>query len=189
MLKDLVYTCRTYRRFYEEVRMTDAELASLVDLARMTACTQNCQSLKYKLVNDPETNAKVFACLGWAKALPDWDGPEEGERPAAYIVVTGDNTLGKNKSYDAGIAAQTIMLGAVELGYGGCMLMNVARTELAEVLGIDTERYPIHMVLALGKPKEKVVVVPMPEDGNYNYYRDEAQTHYVPKRALEDLLL
>ena len=119
----------------------------------------------------------------------DWDGPKEGERPSAYIVILCDQTLGKNKMTDDGIAAQTILLGAVEKGLGGCMLGNVKREELAEALGIDRERFAIDLVLALGKPKETVVLVDLPESGDTRYYRDDAKVHYVPKRSLEELIL
>lgn len=108
--------------------ISEEELKDLVDLARMTASTANSQALKYHLVTRPEECAAVFGTLGWAGALPDWDGPEEGERPSAYIIVLCDNTLGKNKQTDVGITSQTMMLGAVEMGYGGCMLGNVRRT-------------------------------------------------------------
>lgn len=189
MLKDLVCNCRSYRRFYEDVKLSDDELRDLVDLARMTASTANSQALKFRLVNSLEEKAKVYPTLGWAGALPDWDGPKEGERPGAYIIMLGDNALGKNKLMDAGIAAQTIMLGAVEKGYGGCMLANVQRDRLSEELGIDQECYAIYLVLALGKPKEEVKVVPLNADGDVTYYRDENQVHYVPKRTLEDLIL
>ncbi len=189
MMKELVYGCRTYRRFYEDVKISEEELKGLVDLARMTASTANSQALKYKIVNDPEGNGQVFETLGWAAALSDWDGPEAGERPSAYIVIVCDNTLGKNKQWDEGITAQTIMLGATELGYGGCILGNVKRSRLAEVLDIDQERYSISLVLALGKPKETVKVVPVPEDGSVTYYRDEDGVHYVPKRSLDEVLL
>lgn len=189
MLKDLVYNCRTYRRFCENEPVSTDTLKSLVDLARMTASTANSQALKFHLCNTPEENEKVYGCLGWAAALPDWNGPEPGERPSAYIIILCDLELGKNKLYDDGIAAQTIMLGAVEQGLGGCILGNVNRTKLAEALKLDTSRYSIDLVLALGKPKEKVVVVPVPENGNVAYYRDEEQTHYVPKRSLEDLIV
>lgn len=189
MLKDLVTACRTYRRFYEETAISPDTLRELVDLARMTASTANSQALKYKLCYTPEDNEKVFETLGWAGALPDWDGPEKGERPSAYIIILCDLLLGKNKMYDDGITAQTIMLGAVEKGYGGCILANVKRSRLAELLGIDTEKYSIDLVLALGKPKEEVVVVPVGEDGDIRYYRDENQVHYVPKRSLEDIIL
>ncbi len=189
MLKDLVYNCRSYRRFYEDVRISDEELKGLVDLARMTASTANSQALKFKVVNSPEENALVFPTLGWAGALPQWDGPEEGERPGAYIIIVEDSTLGRNKLTDVGITAQTILLGAVEKGYGGCMLANVKRDALAEALGIDAERYVIRLVLALGKPKEEVKVVPVGDSGDVKYYRDENQVHYVPKRGLEEILL
>ena len=79
-----------------------------------------------------------FPLLGWAGALPDWDGPVPGERPSAYIVILCDLTLGKNKMWDDGITAQTIMLGAVEKGLGGCILGNVKREDLAKTLNIDT---------------------------------------------------
>ncbi len=155
----------------------------------MTASTANSQALKYKIVNTPEENAKVYETLGWAGALPDWDGPVLEERPTAYIIVVCDQTLGKNKQWDEGIVSQTIMLGAVEKGYGGCMLGNVNRPLLAQNLGIDTERYAISLVLALGKPKETVQVVAMPENGDVRYYRDENQVHYVPKRDLSEVLI
>lgn len=189
MLKDLVYSCRSYRRFYEDVRISDGELRQLVDLARMTGATANFQALKFRLVNNPEDNAKVYRTLKWAGALPDWDGPQEGERPAAYVIVLCDTTIAKSLKVDVGITSQTMMLGAVEMGYGGCMLASVNREKLAEELAIDTERYTIELVLALGKPKEEVKVVPIPEDGSVKYYRDAQQVHYVPKRSLEDILL
>lgn len=189
MLKDLVYRCRSYRRFYENIRISEEELKSLADMARVTASAANSQVLKYYLVTEPTECAAVFETLGWAGALPDWDGPEEGERPSAYIIMLCDNHLGKNKQTDAGIAAQTMMLGAVEMGYGGCMLANIRRARLAENLQIDTERFTIELVLALGKPKETVKLVDIPEDGSVKYYRDEQQVHYVPKRRLDDIIL
>jgi len=91
--------------------------------------------------------------------------------------------------WDEGIAAQTILLGAAEQGFGGCMIGSINRSRLADVLRLDEERYSIGLVLALGKPKEQVVVVPIGEDGSTAYYRDENQVHYVPKRSLEDIIV
>ncbi len=189
MLKDLVTKCRTFRRFHEDVKISTEELKELVDLARLTASTANSQALKFRLCNTPEETEQVFDTLGWAGVLPDWDGPEKGERPSAYIIILCDLSIGKNKLYDDGIVAQTMMLGAVEKGYGGCMLGNVQRSRLAEALHIDPTKYSIDLVLALGKPKEEVVIVPLKEDGDVRYYRDENQVHYVPKRELEDLIV
>ena len=187
-LKELVAKNRSYRRFYEEP-ISEETLKELVALARITPSAANAQALKYRLVYTKEENEKVFQTLRWAGALLDWDGPKEGERPSADIVILCDQTLGKNKMTDDGIAAQTILLGAVEKGLGGCMLGNVKREELAEALGIDRERFAIDLVLALGKPKETVVLVDLPESGDTRYYRDDAKVHYVPKRSLEELIL
>lgn len=188
MLKELVYSCRTYRRFDEDVRMTEEELRELVDLGRMTAFSANSQSLKFAIYHTREDAARIYPSLIWAAALKDWDGPVEGERPAAYIVILSDLTMGPKRAIESGITAQTMMLGAVEKGYGGCMLGSVQRAKLAETLGIDQERYSIELVLVLGKPKEEVKVVPVGENGDTTYYRDENQVHYVPKRSLEDVL-
>lgn len=189
MMKELVAKCRSYRRFYQEDPITEETLKGLVDLARMTASTANSQALKYRICCDPQENAKVFQTLAWAGALKDWDGPEEGERPTGYIVIVCDLSLGKNKLIDDGIVAQTMMLGAAQDGWGGCMIGNFKRSELAEALGIDREKYSLDLVLALGRPKEQVQVVPVGADGSVTYYRDENQVHYVPKRSLEDVLL
>lgn len=188
-LTELVEKCRSYRRFYEDDRISRETMTKLVDLARMTASTANSQALKYRICNDAAENERIFETLGWAGYLKDWDGPEKGERPSGYIVILCDLSLGKNKMTDNGIVAQTMMLGAVEAGYGGCMIGNFKRSQLAEILGIDTERYSLDLVLALGRPKEDVRIVPVKEDGDIRYYRDEEQVHYVPKRSLEEVLL
>ena len=91
--------------------------------------------------------------------------------------------------WDDGITAQTMMLGAVEKGYGGCMFGSVDRSKLLELLGLSPEKYSVDLVLALGKPMEEVRIVPVPENGDVRYYRDENQVHYVPKRELEDIVL
>ena len=189
MLKDLVTRCRSYRRFYEEEKISAETLRELVDLARLTASSANSQALKFRICNTAEENEQVFGTLKWAGALPDWDGPEKGERPSAYIIILCDLALGKNKLQDDGIAAQTIMLSAVEKGYGGCMIGNCKRSELIKLLDLDPEQYTVSLVLALGKPREEVVLVPVGENGSTVYYRDENQVHYVPKRELADILI
>ena len=92
-------------------------------------------------------------------------------------------------SVDEGISAQSIFLGATEMGFGGCFLMNIQREKLAEVLELDTEHFAISMVIALGVPKEEVVIEPMASDGDFKYWRDEKQVHHVPKRSQEEVLL
>ena len=189
MLKDLVLKNRSYRRFDESFTVTEDTLRELVELARLVPSTVNSQALKFRLITDRKECEKVFPSLGWAAALKDWPGPAEGERPSAYIMILCDLQLAQNKPIDDGITAQTMMLGAVEKGLGGCMLGNIRRDALAEALDIDQERYHIDLVLALGKPAETVKIVDVPESGSTIYYRDAQGVHYVPKRSLDDLIV
>lgn len=189
MLKDLVLKNRSYRRFYAEESVSEETLKELIDLARNTAASVNFQVLKYKLVNDSENNKKVFDNLAWAGLLKDWKGPEESERPSAYIIILCDKEISQSKPIDVGIAAQTILLGAAEKGLGGCMFGSIRRENLAKEFGIDLERFSIELVIALGKPKETVKLVSLPENGSTAYYRDKDGVHYVPKRSLDEIIL
>jgi nitroreductase len=188
MIEDLIRRNRSYRRFHQEVPVDVKTLRALVSLARLSASGANLQPLKYVLSSDSETNATIFPHTRWAGYLKDWDGPDEGERPAAYIVILGDTEIRSSFGCDHGIAAQSIMLGATERGLGGCILGALDRSALRQALDIP-ERYDILLVLALGKPKETVVLEKMSPDGDVKYYRDESGVHHVPKRSLEELIL
>ncbi len=187
-MKDLIKANRSYRRFYQDVPVPGKVLRELVDLARLSPSGSNMQPLKYMIFNDPETNAKIFQHLAWAGYLKEWLGPEEGERPSAYIIILGDTSIIKTFGADHGIAAQSIMLGATEKGFGGCMIGSIKRAALASDLNIPAG-YEILLVLALGKPKEIVQIDPIGPDGSVRYWRDEQQVHHVPKRALEDIII
>lgn len=188
MLLDLVRRTRSFRRFDESAEVAPGLLRDLVELARLSASGANLQPLKYVLCTDRATNARIFPTLAWAGYLPDWDGPEPGERPAAYIVILLDTAISKTTDCDHGIAAQSMMLGATEMGLGGCMIASVKRPALHEVLSIP-EQYAIKLVLALGRPAETVVLDPLGADGSIRYWRDPDGAHHVPKRALDDLIL
>jgi len=188
MLKDLVLKNRSYRRFYQEVSIELETLRELVDLARLSASAMNLQPLKYVLSCESQKNALIFSHLGWAGYLKDWPGPVEGERPSAYIIVLGDTEISRSFGCDHGIAAQSILLGATERGLGGCMIATVKRQELSQALGI-APRYEILLVIALGKPKETVVIDKVDPNGDAKYWRDSQGVHHVPKRALGGIII
>jgi nitroreductase len=188
MLRDLVLKTRTYRRFYERSPVSMETLKDLTGTARLTASAGNLQPLRYILSSNPETNEVIFRHLKWAAYIKDWVGPKPGERPAAYIVMLGDTSRARNFAWDQGIAAQTIMLGATELGLGGCMIGSFDRQGLRRDLDIE-EQYELLLILAIGKPKEKVVLEQLEEDTDIKYYRDEHGHHHVPKRRLGDVIL
>ncbi|QAT40442.1 nitroreductase family protein [Clostridium sp. JN-9] len=187
MIKDLILKNRSYRRFYENETIDTKTLEELIDLARISSCAGNLQSLKYYLSNSKITNEIIFNNIKWAAYLTDFEGPEEGERPSAYILMLNDTRISKNLLWNHGIAATNILLGAVEKGLGGCMFASVNKAAIAKELKID-EVYDIVMVIALGKPKEIVKLDPM-TNNNVKYYRDENQIHHVPKRELKDIIV
>ena len=187
MLKDLILKNRSYRRFYQSERISKQQLTEWVDLARCSASARNAQSLKYILSTEESMNADIFGQLAWAGYLAYWSGPEEGERPSAYIVMLHDTLVAGNYLCDDGIAAQSILLGATEAGFGGCIIHSVNRGKLSERLKLD-DQYEILYVLALGKPKETVVLEEM-KNKDIKYWRDENQVHHVPKRALDEIIV
>jgi nitroreductase len=188
MLKDLVLKCRSYRRFDQKANVDLTTLRELADMARCTASATNRQPLKYILCASKEKNAQVFSCLHWAALLKSWGGPKEGERPSAYIVMLGDKEVAPTFGVDPGIAAWTILLGAVEKGLGGCMLMNVDRDPLRQYLNIPA-RFDIPLVIAIGKPAETVIIDDLSPGESPNYFRDNADNHHVPKRRLKDIIV
>lgn len=179
---------RSYRRFVQKKEISTKLLTKLVNLARISASGANRQPLKYILSNTADKNQLIFPTLSWAGYLKDWDGPEEGEKPSAYIIILGDQELSRSFEYDAGIACQSILLGATERGLGGCIIGSITREILRESLTIP-DRYEILLVLALGKPGERVVIEDINSEGDIQYWRDEDDIHHVPKRTLKELIL
>ena len=185
---DLVKANRSYRRFFEAETITRETLLTLVDYARLVPSGANKQALKYYIAWEKDQNAQIFATIGWAGYLKDWQGPVPGERPAAYIVLVQDKNYKMATSFDAGIAAQTILLGATQLGLGGCIIGNVQREILQTALPL-ADTMEIVLVIALGKPKETVVLEEIEKVRDIKYWRDTQQIHHVPKRPLKDIVL
>ncbi len=132
-------------------------------------------------------NQRIFATLSWAAYLQDWPGPVEGERPAGYVVVLGDRQISGSFASDDGIAVQTILLAATEKGFGGCIVASIRKDELRKILGVP-DRLDILLVVALGKPKEIVVLETARPGDSIKYWRDEQGIHHVPKRTMGEIL-
>jgi nitroreductase len=184
--QDLVLKNRSYRKFHASEIVSEQSLASLIDLARKTPSSKNIQPLKYILaVNKGDTDF-IFQQLAWAKHLADWKGPENHERPPAYIIMLMDKKLNENALIDAGIAAQTILLGATQVGLGGCIIRTVDRVAVRKHFQLP-EHLEIIQVIAIGKPAQEVRLTSMDEKGDYHYFQEQG-IHYVPKRSLKEII-
>lgn len=186
MIRDLITRNRSYRRFDSNVKITSAQIQSWIDLGRLSASGRNAQPLKYAIVTDPELCGKIFPYLGWAGYLSNWKGPAENERPVAYVVVLKDRSISDNHYCDDGIAIQSMLLGAVEDGYGGCIIGSVNKSKVARLLQLE-QNLDILWLVALGKPAETVVLDTA--EGDIKYWRDEQDVHHVPKRPLDEIII
>jgi nitroreductase len=187
MIKELITRNRSYRRFDEAVKVSSQQILKWIDLARLSGSGRNAQPLKYAIVTKTEMCAKIFPFLGWAGYLNNWKGPEEGERPVAYVAVIKDRSIAENHYCDDGIAMQSILLGAAEDGFGGCVIGSVNKAKVAKLLGLNEEQELLY-IIALGKPAEEVVIDEV-IDGNIKYWRDENGVHHVPKRPIDEIVI
>ena len=191
MFLDLVKQARSHRGFRQDRKVTRQELEHLVECARFTPAARNDQVLKYYLAEKPETVTAIQPLTKWAGALAELHLPRKGAEPVAYIVICLDGSLAENPApyqRDVGIVAQTMLLAAAEMGLNGCMIGSFAAGELREKLDLPEAIKP-QLLLALGEGTDRIVMTDVGEDGSTTYYRDAEDTHYVPKRTLEQLIL
>lgn len=186
-LKDLVTRNRSYRRFQETEPLSLDQLTHLVELARLSPTAANLQPLKFVISNDPARNELIFSCLVWESFIKGSPGPAPGRRPSAYILILGDLNITNNFFCNHGIAAQSILLGAVEMGFGGFPFADIDREKLEAALAIPPE-YKILTAIALGLPRERLVINDA-VNGEITYWRDVNKVHHVPKRPLTEIIL
>jgi len=190
-MQEIIARTRTFRRFIEKERITTATLRDLIDLARLAGSARNGQPWQYMIANSPELCEKIFPYLGWAGYLTDWKGPVPGERPSAYILcLLNRNRLKGPESeaqFDLGVASQNMLLGAMEKRIGGCRI-GAFSPKLASLFKLP-DHLQLSLVIALGKPRETVIIEECKDEDDVRYWRDEHGVHHVPKRPLESCLV
>ncbi|URA11249.1 nitroreductase family protein [Thermospira aquatica] len=184
-IQELVKSSRSFRRFDERVEIPEKKQRKWLEALRYIPSARNLQPLRYVVVRSFEARERFFPLLGWAAYLKGKGTPQQGERPTLYVVIGYDTRLSPSlPAIDIGIAAQTLLLLARADGYGGCVIGSFDPEKIKNLLEVD-DHFGVGLVVALGKPKEKIKIVPV--TGSIEYYRDEKGTHYVPKRALSEL--
>ncbi|MGN1349110.1 MAG: nitroreductase family protein [Acutalibacteraceae bacterium] len=191
MLKDLVIANRSYRGYDESYKFTEKQLTDYVDLTRYTASSVNAQPLKYHIAYEKEEVSLIQSMTKWARGLPELKLPHDNMHPTGFIVICHDTDIAPNPDRfqkDIGIVAQTILLAAAQDGLGGCMIGNFVPEEVKEKLNFADNLQPM-LIVALGKPAEKIVITEIENGESTKYYRDENDVHYVPKRKLSDIII
>ena len=191
MFKDIVKASRSYRGYDESYRFSREELEDFVDCARFAPSSVNAQPFRYYLAWEKEEVDRIQKLTNWARALPEMQLPHPGKCPTGFIIICQDLNLGASiprYQKDVGIVAQTMLLSATEKGLGGCMIGSFNAGGIREELKLPEYLVPM-LVVAIGEPKETIVLKEIDEGESIAYYRDENDVHYVPKRKLKDIIL
>ncbi len=176
---------RSYRRFQEEKQIPSELLMGFVRDAGLAPCASNLQRLRFSIITDKIEREKLFSGIGWAGFIQDWNGPELGERPSAYILIHAPEEEKFFTGIDVGIAASYIVLSASAEGIGSCMLLNYDKNSVNEIISVSG--YIPKLVIALGYPGETVILEKNGDD--FHYWHDTDGNHHVPKLTPEKLLL
>lgn len=183
----LMEWCRTYRRFDQSRQIPEEVLERIMEAARLANSASNRQQLRFLVVRSQEMVEKVFPFTHWAAILPKEIGqPKDGEHPVLFVVPTYEAAeKAKWTDVDIGIAETRMTLAAAADGVGSCILANIERDPIREVLGLPAST-EIATIVAFGYPTHASHIVPM-KDGDVKYYLDEKKDYCVPKRSREEL--
>ena len=183
-LDTLLRRNRSYRGYDPARAVTREELKKLVEVTTLVPSGMNRQALRYRLVTEDESD-RVLPLVRLSGALPELHLPFPGTEPRAFLVVA--STVPENPviDIDLGIAAQSLLLKAVEMGLNGIIIRAFDPGKLQEALGMDLA--PL-LVIAIGKGAEDIFLKPVDAGQPLNYYRKDG-VHFVPKLKVDDILL
>jgi nitroreductase len=182
---------RAIRRFQDRPVSYDI-LEKCVDAGRLAPSGRNHQVCEYIVINDAQVLPGVFDYIGGsAKLPPEKGGPLPANTPKAYIIILinkdweADASRRRITLYDVGMAAENIMLVALEQGIGACPILMFNENGLRKVLNIP-DGYDIALVIAMGYPDESPQVE-VATDSVTGWVDDQGVRH-VPKRKLADIV-
>ena len=183
-LDTLLRRNRSYRGYDPARVVTREELKRLVEVTTLVPSGKNLQALRYRLVTAEESD-KVLPLIRMGAALPELHLPFPGTEPRAFLVIC--STIPENPvlDIDLGIAAQSLLLKAVEMGLNGLIIRAFDSGKMQEALGL--ELVPL-LVIAIGKGAENIFLKPVDAGESLAYYRKDG-VHFVPKLKAEDLLI
>lgn len=179
---ELLTKNRSTRGYKKAYKVSRSELERIAGVCTRIPSARNQQVLRMRLVTHDSGADLVLPLIKMGAALPELHLPFPGTEPEAFIVVCSTVAENPMVDIDLGIAAQSMLLKAVEMGLNGLIIAAFNRAKLQEALSLP---YPPLLVLAIGKGNEHIELKPIGESESHAYYR-EGGVHYVPKvRNLE----
>ena len=185
-LKTLIQNARTTRRFKKDTKVSIEDLRDILDLARITSSAKNMQPIKYILVTQEDSVQKLANTATWAAHLKDWEQKED-ERPSAFILMLNDRMIDGFPMFDAGASFTAISLAAKTKGLATAPLASIDK-ELCQKLFVIPDNLDVMIGIAIGESSEEVKLTEA-TSFDTNYYRLEDETHCVPKRTLDQIIM
>ena len=183
-LRNLLLRNRSYRGYDSSFAVRDDQLRRIIEVATLCPSARNQQVLRFRPVVGEEARV-VLQHIRLGGALPELHLPFAGTEPNAFIVICSTVEESKYVDMDLGIVAQSMLLQATEIGLGGICIGAFDHKEIAEKLALPYE--PL-LVLAIGRPAERIELKACNEGDSLTYYRNEG-VHYVPKINVNDLII
>lgn len=175
---------RTVRAF-ENTPIPREMLLEICEDARLYACSANLQPIRFKVVSEKAESDAIFPLIRLAGYIPGY-ALEEKEQPPAYILIATEDTNPGKWQFEAGAVCTSLMLLAKEKGLETCCIGNFDKAKTATLLGVDTSRYSLLYLIAIGPSKQQNSICPVTNGIKYTY---ENGTFTVPKYDLSEILL
>lgn len=184
-IDELFLKNRSTRGYKTAYKVSLGELERIAGVCTRIPSARNQQVLRFRLVTHDSGADRVLPLVKMGAALPELHLPFPGTEPEAFIVICSTVTENPMVDIDLGIAAQSMLLKATEMGLNGLIIAAFNRTKLQEELSLP---YPPLLVIAIGKGNERIELVPITEDESHAYYRRDG-IHFVPKVRLSNLII
>lgn len=175
---------RSHRAYDNSFQVREDQLRRIIDVNRLIPSARNQQVLRFRMVLDNEAD-KVLPHIKMGAALPELHLPEKGSEPRAFIIICSTVEESRFVDIDLGIAAQSMLLQAVEIGLNGICIAAFDKQKIREELQLPFE--PL-LILAIGRGKDNIQLSEISANESHNYYRKEG-VHYVPKLTIEELII
>jgi len=171
-----IHERRSVKHYDPNHKMSEAEINALLELALLSPTSFNMQNWRFVVVTD-QSKKDALCAAAWNQSqvkeasitillCADLNAHEDAVRywvnapePVQEMIVPmipkfyeGKSELQRDEAMRSiGIASQTLMLAAKDMGYDSCPMIGFDTTKVAEIINLPKDHL-IGLMLTVGKP-------------------------------------